>query len=384
MEICRAEAVRKGASESANDSANLASGAERLAGNPRLTVRKVALALRYARRPAVGCVAVAMFGSWLIPATAQPSFKGQTVTAYVSGGVGGGVDVYARTFIAHFTRHLTGNPTVVASNLPGAGGLQAVLQLHNAAKRDGTAFGVFNPGPISEAFTGKGKGLYDVSKFEWVGSLAKSASNCFVWHESPVKSLQDAFSREVTLSVTGADSGAARLARAYNAVLGTKFKLIAGYPGAGSSLLALERKEVDGTCMSIAALRSSHLHWLQEKKVRMLVQTAFSRDPNFPDVPTVFDLIKNDVDRQTFEFMIIPYKMLNTIALPPGVSPQIRAVYRKAFDATVADELFLAEAKKRQQDIDASGGEDVNAMITKLSKMPKDVLERVTRAMEAR
>jgi tripartite-type tricarboxylate transporter receptor subunit TctC len=389
MKICRANNTRTGA-DAANDSAGPTSnagiaGAKSLAGNPLVAaLREVAFALRHARCLVIGCVAVAISGSWSLPAATQPSFKGQTVTAYVSGGVGGGVDVYARTFIAHFARHLPGNPTVVASNLPGAGGLQAVLQLYNTARRDGTAFGVFNPGPISEAFTGKGKGLYDINKFEWVGSLAKSGSNCFVWHASPIKSLQDAYSREVALSVTGADSGAARLARVYNAVLGTKFKLIAGYAGAGSSLLALERGEVDGTCISSSALRSSHPHWLQEKKVRMLVQTAFVRDPSFPDVPLVFDLIKNDIDRQSFEFMIIPYEILNTIALPPGVSPEIRAAYRKAFDATVADEHFLADAKKRQQDVDASSGEEVDAMIAKLSKVPKAVLERVTKATEAR
>lgn len=342
--------------------------------------------LRRIRLPRMSRVAIGALvcTAWPLLAGAQSSLKGTTVNMIVAGGIGGGVDVHARTLAAHFGRHLPGNPPIVISNLPGAGGLQAAQRLYNAARNDGTAFGLFNPGPITEAFLGKGKSHYDLSKFEWVGSLTRSTSNCMVWHASSVKTIHDAMSKEVTFSVTGADSGAAKLAKLYNGVLGTKFKLIAGYPGGADTLLAMERREVEGTCMSMSSLRSMRSDWLQQKKLRMLVQTAYKRDPDYPDVPTVFDFLKTELDRQAFEFMIIPYEMQNPVALPPGVSPDVIAIYRKAFDATVADPIFRADADKRQQVIEARDGLAVKAMITKLYSLSPAVLEKVISATETR
>ena len=188
------------------------------------------------------------------PVLAQFNLKGKTITIYIAGGAGGGIDAYARTFGPYLAKNLPGQPTFVASNMPGGGGAQAVQYLYNVAAKDGTAFGTTNAGPVSEPQLGGLKVNYDLGKFHWVGSLAKGNTVCAVWHASPVKTFEDLFTREVTIASTGATSAPARAAWLMNALIGTKIKPISGYNG-GTALLAIERGEVDGTCFCVMIMR---------------------------------------------------------------------------------------------------------------------------------
>lgn len=310
---------------------------------------------------------------------AEVSFKGKTVTIYVAGGVGGGVDQFARTLAPYLSKHLPGEPSVVASNMPGAGGVQAVQYLYNFGAKDGTAIGTTNAGPVVEPLLGTATLNYDLQKLRWIGSLVKGDTVCAVWRDSGIKTIDDAKAREVALASTGSTAAPTRSALLMNALIGTKFKPIAGYDG-GTSLLAIERGEVAGICITLNSLRTTRPEWLRDKKIVPLVQVSLTADPQFPDVPRAIDLIKNDEHRQMLEFFLLPYEFNNPYYLPPGVSDEVLAVHRKAFQAAIRDPAYLADVQKRRQTVTPRDGEDVAKLVDKLFATPKSIIQKTIAA----
>jgi tripartite-type tricarboxylate transporter receptor subunit TctC len=307
--------------------------------------------------------------------------KEKTVTIYVAGGAGGGVDAYARTIAPYFQKHLPGNPAVVVSNMPGAGGAQAVQYLYNVAPKNGSSIGSTNVGPIADPFLEKMPSNYDVSKFSWVGSLAKGNTVCAVWHTVNVSSIEDAKNRVVTVAATGARSAPTRSALLMNSFIGTKFKPISGYTG-GTALLALERGEVDATCTTLNSLRTTRPQWIRDGMLKILVHVAMDADPEFKNVPRALDFIKDQKDRDALEFFLLPYEFNNPYYLPPGVTAETVKIWRAAFDAAVADPDYKADSAKRLQDVDVKSGVEVEALVKKLFATPADVIKRTVEAID--
>jgi len=314
-------------------------------------------------------------------ARAELDLHGRTVTIYIAGGVGGGLDTYARTLMPYLAKYLPGEPTLVASNMPGAGGIQAVAYLYNIAPKDGTAIGTTNAGPVSEPLIGTAKLTYDLQKLRWIGSLVKGDTVCAVWHESPVKSLDDAMSREVTISATGATSAPTRSALMLNALLHTKFRPIAGYDG-GSSLLAIERGEVDGTCMTLGSLKTTRPQWLAQKLLNPIVQVALDPIPEYPDVPRAVDLLKTDDERKMLEFLLLPYEFGNPYYLPAEASDEVLAAYRAAFDTAMRDPNYLADSEKRRQSPQPRTGVEVETLVARMFATPKPIIDRAIAATD--
>jgi hypothetical protein len=273
------------------------------------------------------------------PAQAEFSLKGKTVTIYVAGGVGGGVDQFARTLAPYLGKHLPGEPAVVASNMPGSGGVQAVAYLYNVAAKDGTAIGTTNVGPVVEPLLGSKALNYDLHKFRWVGSLVKGDTVCAVWHLSGIRTIEDAKTREVPLTSTGITASPTRSALLMNALLGTRFRPVAGYDG-GTSLLAIERGEQAGICVTLASLRTTRPDWIRDKKILPLVQVSLTPDPEFPHVPRAADLITSHEHRQMLEFFLLPHEFSNPYYLPPGVSDEV----------VVAQAADRAPARRRRRE----------------------------------
>jgi len=333
-------------------------------------------------RPATAAMSVSLvIAAWLPPtnASAEFSLAGKTVTIYVAGGPGGGVDQFARTLAPYLTRHLPGHPAVVASNMPGGGGMQAVQYLYNVAAKDGTAIGTTNAGPVVEPILGKKQLNYDLRKFRWVGSLVKGDTICVVSSASKIKSLDDARKTEVTMASTGATSAPTRSALLMNALIGTRFKPVSGYHG-GNALIAIERGEVDGICITLSSLRTTRPHWLREKTIISLVQVATDPAPEFPQVPKAMDLVKTDTERQMLELYLLPYEFNNPFYLPPGVSDEMVAGWRKAFDAAVADKAYQADAARRRQTVTPRDGADVEKLVNRMFAIPPDIVDRTIKA----
>lgn len=328
---------------------------------------------------AIICFGAALF-AFASRSAAEVNFQGKTITLYAALGVGGGGDTMARTLIPYFQRNLPGEPVIVVRNMPGGGGIQGVQYLYNVAPHDGTAFGLTPGGPIKEPLMGSsGKATYDLRKFHWIGSLGAEDSVCAVWHTSPIASLQDARTNEVRLAATGAASNSALVPLLINDLAGTKLKPISGYDG-GTSLLAVERGEMDGRCMSIASLRATRPNWISDHLVRFLFVTSESDDPDLKGVPAISALLKSDGDRRALKFFEMPDEIQDPFMLPPGVSAETVTAFRRAFDATVGNAAYLDDAKRHKQTIVSHNGEQVQATIQAMYDTPRDIVERVKRA----
>jgi tripartite-type tricarboxylate transporter receptor subunit TctC len=332
-------------------------------------------------RAAIAAGLAAAFAAAVAADAAAEDFTlhGKTVTVIVSGGVGGGLDAYTRVLLPHFAKHLPGEPTMVVQNMPGGGGVQGVQRLYNVSAKDGTAIATTPAGPVKEPLMGSGKVNYDLRKFGWIGSLTKEDTMCLVWHTSPIMTLEDAKTREVSLSATGAASNSTLGPYLLNDLLGTKFKPISGYDG-GTSMLAVERGEVDGRCTTLSSVRTSQPRWISDKLVRGLVAISNIRDVAFPDTPRAVDLLKSDSDRRALALFQAPDEIQNPLFMPPGTPDAILQVYRRAFVDTMKDRAYLADAEKRHQSLAPRPGEEVAATIESMYETPPEVIERVKRA----
>ena len=314
------------------------------------------------------------------PAQAQFSLAGKTVTVTVAGGVGGGVDLYTRLLLIHMAQFLPGKPSMMVQNQPGGGGLQGVQNVYNLGAKDGTSMGVTPAGPIKEPLMGSSKVNYDLRKFRWVGSLTAEDTVCLVWNTSTIHNVEDTKKREVPLSATGAASNSTLGPLLLNDLLGTKFKPISGYDG-GTSMLAVERGEVEGRCSTLSSVRTAQPNWIADKKIRVLFAvSSVDDDPDYRNVPKVHDMLKTEADRAAFDFFGAPDEIQDPLYLPPGTPDETLTAFRRAFDATMKDAAYRADIAKRAQRIVPRTGAEVEKTINAMYATPVEAIERVKRA----
>ena len=339
--------------------------------------------IRKSRVSAVLGCAVGLASAALVlpmpPAAAQGgeiSFAGKRVHMLVGSAPGGGYDTFTRTIAAHIGRHLPGTPPVIVENMPGAGSLLMTNHLYNVAPKDGTVVGGVNP-QVATLPLVKPEGVrFDPTKLTWLGSALRDTNIGLAWHATGIESFDEAFTREM---IVGGSGGATTTFPTFlNAILGTKFKLISGYKGTREALLAMERNETDSNVgITWPSLKATQPGWLKENKVRILVQFGMKAHPELPTVPLISKYAKNDEQMSAMNLVFARQEFGRPYAGPPGLSPEVTAVWRKAFDATMADPEFLAEAGKRKLDIDPLDGRSIETLIAGLHKTPKPILDRV-------
>jgi len=326
------------------------------------------------------CAAALMLGS-AQPGKAQDTID-RPVTIYVAGTAGGGIDLYARLVARHMGRHIPGKPTVTVQVMPGAGGIRAANYLAEQAPRDGTAITTFANGPILEPLIGARNPGYDMSSFTWIGAITKDIGLCISWGPTPFKTIDDVKTQQMIVAGTGAGSETDTWPIVLNDVLGTKFKLVTGYVGSQETILAIERGEAHGRCVfSQSALKIAKPDWLRDKKINVLVLTALENSAEFPGVPAVVDLVTKQEDRQLLELMVGPSAMARPFAAPPGMGADKAALLRRAFDATMQDGEFRAEAARMKADLAPTTGEDVQKLVARIYATPRPVVERVKKLL---
>ena len=310
--------------------------------------------------------------------TARAEFNLAGVT--VAGGVGGGVDLYARLFINYLRLYLPGQPNMVVQNMPGGGGLQGVQNVYNIGAKDGTSIGVTPAGPIKEPLMGNSKVNYDLRNFRWVGSMTSEDTVCLIWHTSSVKTLDDARQRDVPIAATGAASNSTLGPLLMNDLLGTRFKPISGYDG-GTSMLAVERGEVDGRCVTLSSVMTGQPRWLTENLVRILF-TVSKMDgvKEAAGAPYARSLLKTDADRAAYDFFGASDEIQNPYFLPPGTPDDVVNGYRAAFMKAIKDPAYVQEATARRQRLEPLDGAAVEKVIASMYATPPEVIERVKRA----
>lgn len=273
-------------------------------------------------------------------------FKGRTIDLYIGYSVGGGYDVYARMIARHMGRHIPGNPTVIPKNMEGAGSIRLANWLYNVAPRDGTAFGTVSRGAPFDPLLGSPATQFDAREFNWIGSANNEVSVCVAWHATGIATFQDLLTRELVVGGSSAASDTDQFAKLLNALFGTKLRVATGYPGGNEINLAIERGEVGGRCgWSWSSVVATHKHWLDQKRIAVLIQTALTKHADLSDVPLIADLAKTEEQRQIVRLIFARQVMGRPFMAPPGVPPERADILRDAFMSTMKDPQFLADAE---------------------------------------
>ena len=322
----------------------------------------------------------------LATATANEAafFHDKQIRLIVGSAAGSGYDVNARLFARHYANHLSTGVNIIVQNQLGAGSVAMANQIYNTAPKDGTVMGAaINGMPTSALFT-PDVVQFDPRKFNWLGSTNRDTQITYVWHTAPIKNLADLMKTEVVVGATTPGTTQFEYPLVAAKLLGLKYKLISGYKGTTDIHLAMERGELQGmgsnAWLSLKALNSD---WIREGKVIPIVHFNFERHPDLPHVPTIFDATKTDSDRQAMALMVGRLEYGRPFFLPPGVALERVAYMRRAFDATMKDKAFLAEAARAQIDVDAITGERVHELIDKAMQTPPEVVKRVREALES-
>jgi tripartite-type tricarboxylate transporter receptor subunit TctC len=317
-------------------------------------------------------------------AAAQDFYKGKEVTIYTGSATGGPYDAYARLLARHLVRNIPGNPNVIVQAMPGASGRRMMGYMQNVAPKDGTVIAAPQRAVAFDPLT-EPDIYFDARKFGWLGSANSETNVCMAWHTSALRTFDDLYSREMVVGTSGPSSTDAIYPNVINNLFGTKFKIVTGYKGAADTNIAMERGEVDGRCgISWDTLVSLNEEWLREKKIRLLVQFALDKNPELPDVPSVFDFAKTDEQRQILAFWSAPNKMGRPFAMAPGTAPERVAIMRRAFETTMKDPQLIAEAAKMKLAVDGIPGDDVTKLIEQIYALPKDVIAKAAQASRGR
>jgi tripartite-type tricarboxylate transporter receptor subunit TctC len=310
-------------------------------------------------------------------------FKGKQLRLIVGSAVGGGYDLYARALARELGKHIPGGPSIVVQNLPGAAGMVMVNQLYNQGPHDGTVIGgSLNGIPTAPLLQTGAK--FDPARLNWLGSLAREAYVAYVWHTAPVSHIRDLATKEILVGATTAGTTMVDYPLLLNDLLGYKFKVVRGYQGPPQINLAMERGEVQGNGgLGYAVVKSLTRQWLEEKKIKILVQYNFEGVPELKGVPLVTDLAVNEGQRQAMRLVFARAEYSRPFVVSQDVPKERVTALRRAFDATAKDPAFLAEARKLQLDISPMSGETMQTMVQDLVKTPPDVIARVKAALNA-
>jgi tripartite-type tricarboxylate transporter receptor subunit TctC len=312
-------------------------------------------------------------------AAAQPApapYSGKQIRMVIGSGVGGGYDTYARFLSRHLARHIPGNPAIINQNMPAASGLQATNWAYTVAPKDGTVIVATYNALLDDPLYGSPAARFDPLKFEAVGSIAKQQLVCGTWHTSPIKTIEQVKRQEVVVPATGAAGDRATMPRILNAMLGTKFRVVNGY-GTTESMLAVERGEADGICgISWSTLKASNPDWVQNSRLNVLIQTGAKPQAGLPDVPLVLDHVPDADDKKLIELLFFPHDMGRPFVMPPETPKELVNVIRRAFDATMTDPAFLADAEKSLLDVDPLSGEEMERILRAAYATPRALVRR--------
>jgi hypothetical protein len=306
-------------------------------------------------------------------------YAGKTINVLIGVGVGGEYDLQARLVARHLGKHIPGHPTVVPQNMTGAGGLKMINYLYTVAPRDGT-----NIGMIQNAFPAlQAAGLpgvqFDAGKMQWLGTIAAVNETMAVWHTAGVKSIEDVRKRETVAGASGRGAITFTYPAMMNELLGTKFKIVTGYPGGNQINLAMERGEVEARNNTWSSWKATKPDWLRDKKIFVIAQAGPRADDL--DAPSVEDLARDPQQRQLIELVVSGTQLGRPFATN-AAPPERVAALRAAFAATMKDPEFLAEAARSGFEVEPVLGEPMQRIVDKVLTTPKDVAVRARALLE--
>jgi tripartite-type tricarboxylate transporter receptor subunit TctC len=335
---------------------------------------------------------IALFGAPLIataaitPAQAADPYAGKTLEFVVGGGAGGGYDIYARTVARHLPSHIPGKPTIVVKNMPGAGSTKAGIFISTVAPKDGTSVAAMMPGAIiGPLLEDKSTTQFDPTKVIYIGSADSGVRVCATYQNSKIKTFADAQKTKTVVGASAAGGATRDYAYLHNHTAGTKFEVVSGYKGTVDIALAMERGEVDGMCgWDWSSVKSQKSDWVRDKKINVLVQVSLEplEELTKAGVPHIWEFVKDPDDRKVAELVVSQQVFQRSYIVPPGTPAEEVKILRTAFDATMKDPAFLADAQKMKIAIEPISGAKVQDVITRLYATPKALVARAKDAIK--
>jgi tripartite-type tricarboxylate transporter receptor subunit TctC len=347
------------------------------------------IAIWHRWRRALAFLAAALFAvAMQLPQAARAQdpaafYAGKSIDLDIGYSVGGGYDLYGRLLARHIGKHIPGNPTIVPKNMEGAGSLRLANYLYAAAPRDGTVFGTTARGIAFDPLLDQNGAQYDATKFSWIGSANNEVSVCVALKSAGVTKFDELYTKTLTIGSTGTADDTYQFPAVINNVLGTKFKIVTGYPGGNDVSLAMERGEVAGRCgWSWSSVMTTRPAWVANKTITVLVQLSLAKHPDLPNVPLIMDEAKTDEQLQIFRLIFSRQTMGRPYFAPPGIPADRLAALRKAFDDTMADKEFLADAEKNKFEINPVSGEQIEALVKEGYATPPEVVKKAVAALQ--
>jgi tripartite-type tricarboxylate transporter receptor subunit TctC len=329
--------------------------------------------------------ALALMAAPAVAQTPAEFYKGKTFEVYVGYSVGGGYDVYGRIVARHIGKHIPGNPQVVVKNMEGAGSMRLANWIYNVGAKDGTVMGTVARGIAFDTLFGMPGAQFDGNKYTWIGSANDEVSVCVSWAGGAVTKFEDLYTKEMIVGGTGGSADTDQFPKVINAVLGTKMRVVAGYPGGNDINLAMERGEVAGRCgWSWSSVKSTQAAWLKDKKINVLVQLSLAKHEDIPEVPLIMDLAKTEEQKQIFRLIFARQVLGRPFLAPPGIPADRVAALQKAFMDTMKDKEFLAEAEKMKLEITPVSGPEIAKIVQEAYMTPKEVVKKTADILSAR
>ena len=341
--------------------------------------------LVWTRRRLLGAVATTLAAplsaALIDPARSQQAveefYRGKQLDMVIGYSPGGTYDLYARLVARFLGNYIPGKPTIVPRNMPGAGSRAATKWVYSIAPKDGTVLATSDQSLSVEQAMGDKQLDLDTTKLVYIGNPNADNNTTATWFTSGVKTIDDAKKKQVVMGATGG-STSSQYPKAMNALIGTKFKIIIGYPGGNDINLAMEKGEVDGRGSNAwGSWKATRPDWLRDKKINILVQIGLTKAPDLPDVPLLMDLASNDEDRAILKLLSASSTIGRPVFTSPGVPAERVQALRDAFDTMVKDPVFLAEAGKEHFDINPVSGADLQKIVTEIVATPRPIADRL-------
>jgi tripartite-type tricarboxylate transporter receptor subunit TctC len=305
-------------------------------------------------------------------------FQGKQIILMVGSSPGGGYDAIARVVARHLGQHVPGNPSIIVQNTPGGGSITMSNRIYRTEPQDGTVLGLVQRGVLLAQLLKQSNVQFDVTKFNWIGSVSPDTSLVVAWNTAPVKTVQDLLVKELIVGGTGTTSDLESSARLLNATIGAKFKIVSGYPGQADVLLAMERGEIQGSAdWSWSEIKTRHLDYVKDGKINLILQNALRKTPDLPTVPLAMDFIKDKTDRKAAELYFGLKQIARPILVGPGVPADRLETLRKAFMALKDDAEYEADAKRIGLDGPTPASE-IDSFVKAAATASPEVVRRLT------
>ena len=317
--------------------------------------------------------------------TTEAFYKDKTIRFIGGSPPGGGHDIHLRALARHFSRFVPGQPGVIVQPMPAAGGLAAGNYVYSVSKPDGLTIGNFPGGNILLDLIGDPRVQFDSRKFHWIGTMSSAIGTCFARHDSGFKTISDVIGspKPLVLGSSGRGTTMSIHPRALNAVLGTNFEVVEGYPGAAGVYAAVERGEIDGACgLFWSSIMSARPEWVSKGFIRVFLQLGFEKHPDFPEIPLVMELVKRSEDRMFLEALFAPLHIARPFFARPEVSRERIKILRQGFVNTLKDPNLLREAERARLEISPSSGEEVQSLVEKVFATPPEIVQRIAKLLK--